>query len=281
MIARIDKLLNSRVSKIILGLLLALYLYLMLIAPLAFPINDHMTRVQNLMRTWEVWQSFNAAVIAFIAALVAVYTTKQTEYRAQVKKRGVAKLFLSEGMAACSNYLDRVVTATDNPKFLTGESGRPSINELTRSIERIEDFIALADDQDKDLKDLVLTLLIAIRVNEISLTTIESSIEGRQEYLDIVESFKIEALVLSGSGRANDSKECIKLALDCTHSMKEEYEINKEKLHQVQQNLKKISRCLRAVYLFCISDKPRYIKGMLKNYGYEEDVAVTTFIKQN
>ncbi|MGR5429469.1 hypothetical protein ACPV56_05775 [Vibrio astriarenae] len=54
MIARIDKLLSSRVAKIILASLLALYLYLMLIAPLAFPINDHMTRVQNLMRTWEV-----------------------------------------------------------------------------------------------------------------------------------------------------------------------------------------------------------------------------------
>ncbi|WP_264875142.1 hypothetical protein [Vibrio agarivorans] len=75
---------------------IATYTYFMFFDPILNPINEELGRWKNLMNTLYHWQSLNSSIIAFIAALIAVFISQSYLKREASAKRRAELFFLVE-----------------------------------------------------------------------------------------------------------------------------------------------------------------------------------------
>lgn len=107
MFAIIEVIINSRAFKLCVVAFMAAYAWFMLIAPIAhgWP---------NAISTWKEWQTFNAAIIAFLSTLLIVHSTKVAEQRSALRKRNASKAFMPIALSELSGYLVELIQLLDD-----------------------------------------------------------------------------------------------------------------------------------------------------------------------
>ncbi|EJL6834405.1 hypothetical protein NMS82_003206 [Vibrio cholerae] len=61
------------------------------------------------MDTLELWQTFNASVLAFIASMLVIFSTTISERKARAKRRDAKLAFLPQALSEISTYIEAPV----------------------------------------------------------------------------------------------------------------------------------------------------------------------------
>jgi hypothetical protein len=158
MYAKIEVVLQSKYFQYFISFLGVVYLWFMVIAPL-------LQGWESAFVTWKNWQTLNAAVIAFIATLLIIHSTRISEQRKAIKRRYSAKAFMSAALAELCSYLVDLIKLLEDihqeQNDLKLES-KPKIPDT--ALKRIERFIEESLNQDQMLVEHLVIVINSIQV---------------------------------------------------------------------------------------------------------------------
>lgn len=166
MFAAIESVLQSKTFKVFICILLGIYVCLMII----IPINNGW---QPAISTWKEWQTFNAAIIAFLSTLLIVHSSKIAEHYNMQRKRNAAKAFMPIALAELCDYMKSLIQLLE--KLHQGNEEfdfkvKPTIPE--QAFKRIEKFIEESVLQDQKLVEHLIIVINCIQVFDSRITTL-------------------------------------------------------------------------------------------------------------
>lgn len=187
MFEKIELTLQSKAVQYFILLLVSCYVWFMVFNPLLdAPCSDiEMPCKWNyLLATWKGWQTFNAAIIAFMSTLLIIHITRLSEQNSAIKKRNAAKVFMPFALAEVTSYIKEVVILLDD----LAEGKKPFKLELKPSVpdlafKRIEKFIEESANQDAILVGHLTIAINAIQVFDARLAGLlkDSAITNKKE----------------------------------------------------------------------------------------------------
>ncbi|MCK5818562.1 MAG: hypothetical protein KAH18_04770 [Psychromonas sp.] len=168
MFSVIEVVLQSKLFKFFISFLGAFYLWFMVISPFFDGWN-------SVLITWKNWQTFNAAVIAFISTLIIIHSTRISEQNKAIRKRNAAKAFMPSALAEIYTYVEDLINLLDDLHLGNKEfklDFRPQISEL--ALQRIEKFIQESSLYDQKLIEHLVIVINTIQVFDSRITSILS-----------------------------------------------------------------------------------------------------------
>ena len=203
MFAKIESVLSSKVFKCFIYILLGCYVWSMIIYPF-FAVNCADTslscRWQSALTTWKNWQTFNAAVIAFISTLIIIHSTRISEQNSALKRRSCAKAFMPSALADLCIYVEDEIKLLDDLYQEKKEFKlelKPQIPES--ALKRIEKFIQESSQQDQKLVEHLIIVINSIQVFDSRLVSIlnDNAISGKKEraFAQINQCILLHALI--------------------------------------------------------------------------------------
>lgn len=166
MFAVIESVLQSKIFKFFICILLGIYVYFMIIAPIS-------NGLQSAISTWKEWQTFNAAIIAFLSTLLIVHSTKIAEQKNMLRKRNSTKAFMPIALAEISDYLVELIKLLDELHQEKKEfklEFKPQLPEA--AFKRIEKFIEQSSNQDEKLIEHLTIVINSAQVYDSRITSI-------------------------------------------------------------------------------------------------------------
>ncbi|MGR3983344.1 hypothetical protein [Pseudoalteromonas sp. 1181_04] len=162
----IESVLQSKIFKFFICILLGVYVCFMIITP----INNGW---QSAITTWKEWQTFNAAIIAFLSTLLIVHSTKISERKNMLRKRNATKAFMPIALAELCDYMKSLIQLLE--KLHQGNEAfelkvKPNIP--AQAFIRIEKFIEESVPQDQKLVEHLIIVINCIQVFDSRLTTL-------------------------------------------------------------------------------------------------------------
>jgi len=134
------------------------------------PINDGW---HPAISTWKEWQTFNAAIIAFLSTLLIVHSSKIAEHYNMHRKRNAAKAFMPIALTELCDYMKSLIQLLE--KLHQGNEAfelkvKPNIP--AQAFIRIEKFIEESVPQDQKLVEHLIIVINCIQVFDSRLTTL-------------------------------------------------------------------------------------------------------------
>ncbi|MBE5121230.1 hypothetical protein HJ037_11780 [Vibrio parahaemolyticus] len=157
MIEKVTKMLESPVFKVTLGIASLAYSTYMFAIPL---MNS------TLFDTLHRWQSLNAAIIAFFAALLAIYNTKQAELQKSIKKRKALRAFLPLAILEVQDYLKELRKGLKDVHEDCDPIRLMSRKPPTDAFKKFENFIEHSHPEDQMLVDHLVILISSLQAYE-------------------------------------------------------------------------------------------------------------------
>lgn len=157
MIEKVTKILESTAFKVALGITSLAYSTYMF----AMPVMNN-----TLFDTLHRWQSLNAAIIAFFAALLAIYNTKQAELQKSIKKRKALRAFLPLATLEVQDYLKELREGLKGVHEDCDPIRLMSRNSPTDAFKKFENFIEHSLPEDQLLVDHLVILVSALQAYE-------------------------------------------------------------------------------------------------------------------
>lgn len=193
MFAAIESVLQSKIFKVFICILLGIYVCLMIIIPID-------NGWQPAISTWKEWQTFNAAIIAFLSTLLIVHSSKIAEHYNMQRKRNAAKAFMPIALAELCDYMKSLIQLLE--KLHQGNEAfelkvKPNIPE--QAFKRVEKFIEESVPQDQKLVEHLIIVINCIQVFDSRITTLltDKNIMNKQEraFYQINQFILLHALV--------------------------------------------------------------------------------------
>ncbi len=193
MFAVIESVLQSKIFKFFICILLGIYVCFMIIAPIS-------NGWQPAISTWKEWQTFNAAIIAFLSTLLIVHSTKIAEQKNTLRKRNATKAFMPIALAEISDYLVELIKILDElhqEKKDFKVEFKPQLPEA--AFKRIEKFIEQSSNQDEKLIEHLTITINSAQVYDSRITSIltENVISNKKDraFYQITQCTLLHALV--------------------------------------------------------------------------------------
>lgn len=177
MFALIESVLQSKIFKFFICILLGVYVCFMIITPIS-------NGWQSAISTWKEWQTFNAAIIAFLSTLLIVHSTKIAEQKNMLRKRNATKAFMPIALAEMSDYLVELIKLLDELHQEKKEfklEFKPQLPEA--AFKRVEKFIEQSSNQDEKLIEHLTISINSAQVYNSRITSIltDNVISNRKE----------------------------------------------------------------------------------------------------
>ncbi len=166
MFAVIESVLQSKLFKLFIFSLLISYIFFMIFVPL-------WNGWHPAISTWKEWQTFNAAIIAFLSTLLIVHSSKIAEHYNMQRKRNAAKAFMPMALAELCDYMKSLIQLLENLHQGNEEFDlkvKPKIPE--QAFKRIEKFIEESVLQDQKLVEHLIIVINCIQVFDSRITTL-------------------------------------------------------------------------------------------------------------
>lgn len=162
----IRTLVEHRATKWMLAIIGMVYLYSMFVSPFTNNLCQTMScRWTNLLDTWEVWQSLNASVIAFISGLLVIYSTTLSEQTKMLQKRKVARAFMPKALVEISNYLKKMASELEKIKEDESKANKLRKPDFPQSaLIRIESFLEFTQPEDSLLSEHLIIVINSLQV---------------------------------------------------------------------------------------------------------------------
>jgi hypothetical protein len=201
MFAKIESILLSKVTKFFIYTLLGLYFWFMIISPFVdATCVSFACRWQSALDTWQNWQTFNAAVIAFISTLIIIHSTRISEQKNALKRRHSATAFMSSALAELCGYVEDLIKLLDEIHQEKKEfklEFKPQVPES--ALKRIEKFIEESSHQDQKIIEHLVIVVNTIQVFDSRLTSILSdnviSNKNERAFYQINQCILLHALI--------------------------------------------------------------------------------------
>ena len=195
MFAAIESVLQSKIFKFFICILLGVYVCFMIITP----INNGW---QSAITTWKEWQTFNAAIIAFLSTLLIVHSTKISERKNMLRKRNATKAFMPTALAELCDYMKSLIQLLE--KLHQGNEAfelkvKPNIP--AQAFIRIEKFIEESVHQDQKLVEHLIIVINSIQIFDSRLTALlteKHSVSKQERALYQIDQFILLHALISG-----------------------------------------------------------------------------------
>jgi hypothetical protein len=236
MYAKIEVVLQSEYFQYFISFLGVVYLWFMVIAPL-------LQGWESAFVTWKNWQTLNAAVIAFIATLLIIHSTRISEQKKAIKRRHSAKAFMSGALAEMCTYVEDLIKLLDDihqGKQDLEMTLKPKISES--ALKRIEKFIEESSNQDQMLVEHLVIVINSIqvfdsRITSYLVTTVISNKKDRAFY-QINQCTLLHALI---SGMFDFTRD-ITNTYDTNHLNSERFKIDECPLYMTDPEIEKYKK---------------------------------------
>ncbi|MDC9499699.1 MULTISPECIES: hypothetical protein [Pseudoalteromonas] len=191
----IESVLQSKIFKFFICILLGVYVCFMIITP----INNGW---QSAITTWKEWQTFNAAIIAFLSTLLIVHSTKISERKNMLRKRNATKAFMPTALAELCDYMKSLIQLLE--KLHQGNEAfelkvKPNIP--AQAFIRIEKFIEESVHQDQKLVEHLIIVINSIQIFDSRLTALlteKHSVSKQERALYQIDQFILLHALISG-----------------------------------------------------------------------------------
>ena len=123
---------NSWLIKLLLIFFVAIYLYSMVVYPY------YLGGWNNLHSVWFVWQSFNAGMVALLAALIAAGAAISIARRQEQTEFEAAKALLAESLSSLTHFLDgtKVLMVEAYQKLQTEKKSKQCLDSAIPELEK-------------------------------------------------------------------------------------------------------------------------------------------------
>lgn len=251
----IEKLVRRKLTLLVTSICLLAYLTCMFVLPV---VNTSCKGVElrcrwySLMDTLELWQTFNASVLAFIASILVIFSTTISERKARAKRRDAKLAFLPQALSEISTYIEEIVNVLEAIKNKSQAEDLPVIPQTPgNALNRVEKFIEASDYPDEIIvKHLVIaTNVIQIYESRLRSLVYDKSIINRDERASyqINQCVRLNCLISGMYGYARSEED----TYEVTSLNKDKLRANKLPIYMTEQEMIDLTKKAITLQLFC------------------------------